>query len=366
MSTTATVNPVETAEVRPVESLRFWGSVKGVRVKVLLDSGAYSDSVTPAMATQLRLHQRQAVMPDGTPARVKFGNGELTSQLSVTEPTEVQIQGFSFSTPLLVTDMDLDADIVLGMPFFQKHTPTSLDWHDSVVVHGEQGEMHELFVDASDTWEVRRAHGLVSAAEMASIMLTGTPMYLCVLKSITASKNTSGETVGKPVFDVQPLLEKYKSVGEMPQGLEVPMSRSVEHAIEIEPEARRVTPNSKGRPLSHDEVAEVERQLQDLLRNQWIEVSNSPYGAPIIFAPKKDGKWRMCIDYRRLNEITIKNSYPIPRIDELLDTLGDAKCFSILDLQSGYHQIRLRVQDREKTAFHTPFGAFQYAVMPFG
>jgi hypothetical protein len=172
--------------------------------------------------------------------------------------------------------------------------------------------------------------------------------------------------VGKPVFDVKPLLDKYASVGNMPKGMEGPNSHSTEHAIDIDPTVFRRPPNAKGRPLSKEEIEEVEKQLATLLDNGWVEPSTSPYGAPIIFAPKKDGTWRMCVDYRRLNEITIKNAYPLPRIDELLDQLGGAKVFSIIDLQSGYHQVRIKPADREKTAFHTPFGAFQYTVMPFG
>ena len=113
-------------------------------------------------------------------------------------------------------------------------------------------------------------------------------------------------------------------------------------------------------------MEELRRQVELLLEQGWIRPSSSPYGAPILFIPKKDGKWRMCIDYRALNKITIKNRYPLPKVEELMDRLHGARYFTKIDLYSGYHQIRVRESDIQKTAFVTRYGAFEYLVMPFG
>jgi len=110
----------------------------------------------------------------------------------------------------------------------------------------------------------------------------------------------------------------------------------------------------------------MEEQVKELLKKDLIEPSISPFGAPVLFVKKKTGELRMCIDYRALNQATIKNKYPLPRIDDLLDRLQGAKVFSSLDLMSGYHQIRLPPEDVEKTAFRMPFGLYQYKVVPFG
>lgn len=110
----------------------------------------------------------------------------------------------------------------------------------------------------------------------------------------------------------------------------------------------------------------MRKQLTNLRDKQWIEPSQSPYGAPILFVGKKDGSLRMCIDYRALNKITVKNRFALPRIDDLLDRLHGARVFTSLDLAQGYHQIRVTDADVPKTAFRTPIGHFQYKVLPFG
>ena len=149
---------------------------------------------------------------------------------------------------------------------------------------------------------------------------------------------------------------------QLPKGR--PPKREVEFAIKTEPGA--APPNRPPYRLSPKEHEELQAQIEDLLAQGHIRPSQSPYGAPILFVPKKDGRWRMCIDYRVLNKQTIKDRYPLPRIDDLLDRLGKAKYFSTIDLASGYHQIAMKEDDIPKTAFRTHRGHFEFIVMPFG
>jgi hypothetical protein len=140
--------------------------------------------------------------------------------------------------------------------------------------------------------------------------------------------------------------------------------RDIEFAIELQP---GTTPISK-RPywMPPAELAELKKQLQELLNKGFIRPSTSPWGCPSLFVKKKDESLRLCIYYRPLNAVTIKNKYPLPRIDVLFDQLVRAKVFSKIDLRSGYHQIKIRASDISKTAFSTRYGLYEYLVMSFG
>jgi hypothetical protein len=137
-----------------------------------------------------------------------------------------------------------------------------------------------------------------------------------------------------------------------------------EHTIELEEGAKpMITP-----PYRHPRrfKDEIEKEIKELLAMGQIRLSNSPFASSVVLVLKKDGTMRMCIDYRALNKKTIKNRYPIQRIDELMDELHGAVFFSKIDLRSGYHQISIREQDIEKTTFRYHFGHFEFLVMPFG
>ncbi|KAJ9513207.1 hypothetical protein QJQ45_029305 [Haematococcus lacustris] len=118
--------------------------------------------------------------------------------------------------------------------------------------------------------------------------------------------------------------------------------------------------------LRKPEQEELKKQIKDYLAKGMIEPSSSPYAAPILFVQKKSGELRMCIDYRQLNKLTLRDQYPLPRIDDLFDRLSGCSVFSSLDLQAGYHQIRITPEDVPKTAFRTPEGHFQFKVLSFG
>eukprot|EP00253_Pinus_taeda_P016529 PITA_16529 len=144
----------------------------------------------------------------------------------------------------------------------------------------------------------------------------------------------------------------------------LPPKRNLDFTIELVPGAAPVS--QAPYRMSVPELTELKMQLQELLDKKYIRPSVSPWGTPVLFVRKKDGTFRMCIDYRQLNKLTIKNKYPLPRIDELFDQVKGVTVFSKIDLRSGYHQIKIKEEDVAKTAFRTHYGHYEFVVLPFG
>src|SRR5436309_3377949 len=149
------------------------------------------------------------------------------------------------------------------------------------------------------------------------------------------------------------------SLADWPEHLQV-------NAISFQDAEREIKGGANAYPLSAQQLREQTRQIEELLRRGLIRESVSPWGAPVLFVPKKNGEWRMCIDYRMLNSKTLKNAYPLPRIQDCIDRLGKATNLSSIDLWSGYWQLRVVEKDISKTAFNTRYGKYEFLVMPFG
>src|SRR6185312_14618725 len=144
----------------------------------------------------------------------------------------------------------------------------------------------------------------------------------------------------------------------------MPLERNVEFTIDLVPGTKPIANNAYR--LAAPELAELKKQLEELQQKGFIRPIASPWGAPVLFVKKKDGSMRVCVDYRDLNAVTIKNKYPLPRIDDLFDQLKGAKYFSKIDLRSGYHQLKIKERDIPKTTFVTRYGQFEFTVMSFG
>ncbi|GBG80013.1 hypothetical protein CBR_g30274 [Chara braunii] len=181
--------------------------------------------------------------------------------------------------------------------------------------------------------------------------------------------NSDAEELARFTVDLEPavrnLIQEYDDVFP-PSFLYagIPPMRDVEHSIQLVPDYRihHQTPHR----LLIPEATELKRQLKELLRLGFIKPSNSPWGAPVLFARKADGTLRLCIDYRSPNHYTVKNSYPMPRSDEFFDRLAGNRFFTKIDLRSGYHQIRVAAADQPKAAFKSRFGHYEFTVMQFG
>ena len=172
-----------------------------------------------------------------------------------------------------------------------------------------------------------------------------------------------GEMGGESADSFTPVVSEFLDVFP-PKVPGLPPEREIEFCIDLIPETSSVS--IAPHRMAPAELAELRTQLDDFLDKGFIKPSTSPLGVPVLFVKKHDGTLRLSMDYRQLNKVTIKNKYPLPRIEDLFDQLGGCYYFSKIDLRSGYHQLRIREADILKTAFRTRYGHFEFLVMPFG
>ena len=196
---------------------------------------------------------------------------------------------------------------------------------------------------------------VISTLQAVRLLQEGADAYLMIA--------ISEEKAIKRIEDI-PVVRDFVDV--FPDGLPeaLPPVRDVEFGIEVEHGAHAVS--KAPYRMAPAELKELKLQLEDLLARGFIRPSTSPWGAPVLFVKKKDGSMRLCIDYRELNKLTVKNRYPLPRIDDLFDQLQGSCVYSRIDLMSGYYQMRIREADVSKTAFRTRYGHYEFLVMPFG
>ncbi|GBG75978.1 hypothetical protein CBR_g21220 [Chara braunii] len=261
------------------------------------------------------------------------------------------------SLTLLVED-SLPFDIVLGMDWGEAVGATLHFKEHECRLPSSSGEAKTARLFHVSGVENSLAHCCLSAPAFARLVKEGLEeqVFIAYVRPVTEP------TEEKPTDPaIAKLLEEFKDLTEPPTGT---VSRPIQHRIEIEPGSR--TPKGAVYRMSPRELEELRKQLDELLEKGWIRPSSSPFGAPVLFVPKKEGKLRMCIDYRGLNAITVKNAEPLPRIDDLLDRVQGAKYFSKIDLKSGYHQIEVHPDDQYKTVFRTRYGHYEFIVMPFG
>ncbi|GJW54230.1 putative nucleotidyltransferase, ribonuclease H, partial [Tanacetum coccineum] len=240
-------------------------------------------------------------------------------------------------------------DIILGMDWLSAHHAT-IDCHSRRVIFGNIHTPEFIYHGSLPGQSMK----IISALEARTLLSHGCEGFLANIHDTTSDVSS--------IHD-QPIVSEFQDV--FPEELPgIPPIRDVEFNIELIPGAE---PISKAPyRMAPIELKELKDQLQELLERGFIRPSVSPWGAPVLFVKKKDGSMRLCIDYRELNKITIRNRYPLPRIDDLFDQLQGAKHFSKIDLRSGYHQLRVKEQDISKTAFRTRYGHYEFLVMPFG
>ena len=198
-------------------------------------------------------------------------------------------------------------------------------------------------------------------SEVRKAFMADQPMIFMVYKESYPTNDETNQSL--PSLAVS-LLQEFEDVfqEEVPSGL--PPIRGIEHQIDFIP--RAVILNRATYRSNPEETKELQRQFEELMSKGYVRESMSPCALLVLLVPKKDGMWRMCIDCRAVNNITVKYRHPIPRLDDMLDELHRSCIFSKINLKSGYHQIRMKEGDEWKTGFKTKYGLYEWLVMPFG
>jgi len=239
----------------------------------------------------------------------------------------------------------VDLDVILGMDWLSKHH-VMLNCHDKTIVF-----QSELIPNPQEEFI-----SFISANQIMASLRGGAQGYL-LLSSLEVKEKD------KPDITLLPVVSEFPEV--FPEDVPgSPPDREIEFVIDLIPGTGPIS--LAPYRMSPAELAELKKHIEELLPKQFIRPNVSPWVTPVLLVKKKDSGSRLCVDYRQLNKVTIKNKYPLPRIDDLMDQLRGASVFSKIDLRSGYHQIRVKAKDIPKTAFRTRYGHYEYLVMPFG
>ncbi|KAL8147704.1 hypothetical protein AgCh_005141 [Apium graveolens] len=317
--------------------------VNYVDAKVLFDSGATRSFISQDFVD--KLHCEVELLERALMIELANKNQVLVDR--VCPRCHIEIVGHHFYANLIPFKLG-EFDVTLGMDWLSENYAQidcknrkvrlqALDGKKKVIFRGNKHEKKFLRI-----------------AQVKKLLRQNCEAYLAHVV------DTSQEV---PVLEAIPVVNEFPDV--FPDDLPgLPPDREIEFAIDLPPETKPVS--KAPYRMAPVEMKELETQLQDLLEKGVIRPSVSPWGAPVLFVKKKDGSMRLCIDYQELNKLTIKNKYPLPRIDDLFDQLRRVVWFSKIDLRSGYHQLKIKPEDSLKTVFRTKYGHYEFLVMAFG
>ena len=280
--------------------------------------------------------------------RVSLPAGDPLVSDRVVRDSRVLIGGQEFPADLVALNMR-DFDVVLSMDWPSRYRVT-LDCYKKEVKLHRLGKLEVKFKGI----RMELSSSMISTMAAQRMLHKGCQGYLAYVVE-TGKEGT--------LMDEIPVVREFSD--ELPDDIAgLPPDREVEFTIDLIPGTEPISiPPYRMAPAK---LRELKAQLEELLSKGFIRLSISPKGTPVLFLKKKDGSLRLCIDYKQLNRVTIRNQYPLPRINELFDQLQGSRVYSKIDLRSGYHQLRVQEGDVPKIAFRTHYGHYEFLVMPFG
>ncbi|XP_015688048.1 uncharacterized protein LOC107303452 [Oryza brachyantha] len=325
-------------------------NIQGKRAVGLVDSGSTGTFMDHDFA-----HKSGCKMVPSAAKKVTIaGGGELLSDLQVPE-TNYTIQQEKFCNKFNLIPLK-GYDVILGADWIYQHSPIELDLKQRSLSITKCGKMMVIqdFTKPGKHWTAQGK----SAGKLWRKGEVG-----CMIQIHLISEQSQGNSKQMSIpTEIEKLLLNFPEVVQEPKGL--PPKRECDHSIHLKAGAE--PPNLRPYRVPHYQKESMENIISELLQSEEIQPSLSPYASPAVMVRKKDGSWRLCVDYRQLNAQTIKNKFPMPITEDLIGELSGAVVFTKLDLRSGYHQIRMDEKDIPKTAFKTHMGHYEYRVMPFG
>ncbi|GJR46804.1 reverse transcriptase domain-containing protein [Tanacetum coccineum] len=324
--------------------------INNVYASVLFDTGVDRSFVSYAFSKYIDIHPTTL----DTNYSVELADGKSLTTNTILSGCTLNLQNHLFKIDLLPIELG-SFDVIVGMDWMAEHRAEVVCYEKYIRVPYE----NDMLIIQGER------NGVKNESRLEVISSIRTQKYIdqgCQAFLIQMMKEEETEIPERRIEDV-PIVKDFPKV--FPKDLpRLPLTRQVEFHIELIPGAAPVA-HAPYR-LAPAEMKELAEQLKELSNKGFIRPSSSPWGAPILFVKKKDGSFRMCIDYRELNKLTVKNRYPLPRIDDLFDQLQGSNIYSKIDLRSGYHQLKVREEDIPKTAFRTRYGHYEFQVMPFG
>ncbi|XP_019056473.1 PREDICTED: uncharacterized protein LOC109115993 [Tarenaya hassleriana] len=357
------VNPDETAQRETIFHTRC--TVQGKVCGMIIDRGSCTNVASAYMVKKLGLTTEKHPHP----YKLQWLNN--SGEIKVTERVKIPFSIGRYQDEVLCDIVPMQAGhIFLGRPWqFDREVIHDGQVNQYSFVHNKRkvvlaplspSQVHEIQLKLAKESESKKANFYLTTSQVGKAIRQERNVLLLVFKDLMSIRTETSHDSPS----ISRLLEQFKDIfpDEIPAGL--PPIRGIEHQIDLVPGAP--LPNRPAYRMNPEETKELEKQIQELMSKGYIRESLSPCVVPVLLVPKKDGTWRMCVDCRAINNITVKYRDPIPRLDNMLDELSGATIFSKIDLKSGYHQVRMREGDEWKTAFKTKQGLYEWLVMPFG
>ena len=333
------------------QTMRLHGKVKNMRVVVLVDSGSTHNFVDQSVVKRGGLYTTAV-----NGISVSVANGDKMWAQELCPQVQWEVGTVKQYTDCLVLPLK-GCDMVLGVQWLKSLGPIIWDFNTLTMQFSISNQWITLHGIAADSVQV------ATKGQNAKYGNTVTGTCTLLLTTVRSQDTLEGSAEWDSLApELQSLLCQNAILFDTPQGL--PPVRQHDHRILLSDETKTV----KIRPYRYPMIQkdEIEKMVLDIKQTGIIRDSTSAFASPVVLVKKKDGSWRLCVDYRQLNALTIKDKFPIPLIEELLDELSGACYFSKLDLRSSYHQIRMAEGGIHKTTFRTHHGHFEFLVMPFG